>query len=775
MALHIEQEDTLRDAAKSSFNLFLGSGFSIHCKNANNLDLPLGNGLRDMVADHFLVPHLKSLSLSQICTVLQRTKRAELEEFLRRTFTVTTHDPRYDILKELSLSAVFTTNIDNLIPNVFASSQTHYLNDVLVNGPAFADRVAVDYIPLHGSVMHPEGFTFSPIEISSSFTEDRAKWGYLIQRLERTPTVFCGYRMEDAGVLASLNPALSGGRARKSRWILLHDSSSAERDYFSALGFNLITGSTLEFLEWLATQRPVAITVETTTKNLPRSLVVDSYRVPALAAVPVRTIRDFYLGSAPSWSDIFSNRIPKTSHFGAVSEAIHSKRDVAVLGLFASGKSTLMMQLASEFSFAGTKLVCSSLTLERAKLLTRTINDHPTLIFMDDFTDHMAAFNHLASVPNIQVVGFERNYAYDNVSHLVDGKNLRVVECTELNEEDLQTLFESIPPELRRPSLITPSTNEGVKPSLFEIVETNMIQPTLRQQAGKMLVDLEKSNPLQHDFFVMCCYVHECRTPVSYDMAHAFLSSNVSSYEQVYEQVTSLDKLVLTNADVELLDTEQDYFVPRSSLVSRAVVESVAATPFKRVLLNFKERLSPLRISHYDVFKRKAFDERFVSRAFVDTSEGLRYYEDLIKSDESPFLYQQAALYLMRRKRYKDAFLWIDKAIELSRNRIPSIRNSFADILFRANIGLAHSKDPVVIRTLKESMDILNQCYMYDKRKNYHALRFGEQAIQYWNVMEDADAKQYLSTASKWLKEETRRSPWHRDTRRLLVKVSALV
>jgi hypothetical protein len=72
-------------------------------------------------------------------------------------------------------------------------------------------------------------------------------------------------------------------------------------------------------------------------------------------------------------------------------------------------------------------------------------------------------------------------------------------------------------------------------------------------------------------------------------------------------------------------------------------------------------------------------------------------------------------------------------------------------------------------------MDILAECYIYDKRKNYHAMRFGEQAVQYWDVYKNEAGREYLITARKWLFEESNRSPWHRGTAELLKSVNTLL
>ena len=259
---------------------------------------------------------------------------------------------------------------------------------------------------------------------------------------------------------------------------------------------------------------------------------------------------------------------------------------------------------------------------------------------------------------------------------------------------------------------------------------------------------------------------------MSFDIANAFLRPDIRDYSDVYEYVKQLRSLIV-EYEGELIDSAQDYFTPRSSIVSEAVLETVGSASFKRVLTRFHDHVSTYRIVRFDVFHQQAYDEKFAMKAFPDWREGLAYYEKLCSKDSSPYLKQQGALYLARQRRYSEAFSWIDDAVLKSSGRIPSIRNSHAIILFRANINQPDKHSRIVSETLKRSMTILAECYSFDKRKIYHAMTFGEQAIEYWRAYRDDVAKEYLETAKKWLDREVKSTPWHRNLRDLAKQVQA--
>jgi tetratricopeptide (TPR) repeat protein len=167
------------------------------------------------------------------------------------------------------------------------------------------------------------------------------------------------------------------------------------------------------------------------------------------------------------------------------------------------------------------------------------------------------------------------------------------------------------------------------------------------------------------------------------------------------------------------------------------------------------------------VFRRRGFDCSFALRAFPEWKNGKEFYERIMFRDQSPYLLQQEALYLSHKKRFKEAFAVIDEAVQMTRNRNPTIRHSHAIILFQANIN-GPANDPVVVQTLQRSMTILKECYEYDKRKTYHALKFADHALRYREIYGGAAAAEYLQIAVRWLQEEVRRTPWNRDAKRLL-------
>lgn len=768
----IENENSFKQALKYGVNFFVGSGFSVLAKDGDGRKLPIGHELASELVSEFKIQDAASLDLSRISTILEYDNKSAFYAYIKKRFNVNEFDEKYCVLEKLNIKSIFTTNVDNLIHKIFASSDQFYLNDINLRGPTFGDRSAIDYIALHGSILDDNrSISFSSRDLAASFSTNPDSWRFLVNRLQTFPSIFWGHSIEDAGVLEALSPSPVDGINHKEKWLLLRSSTDGGTiNYFKALGFQIIIADTSQILEYLDSLIIVPTPGFVKAKATAREIFPQEV-MPEPGTVPVRPIIDFYLGAAPSWSDIYSGRLHKTIHLSKNCDAINSGKHTIVVGLPACGKTTLMMQVAAETPFHGYKLVCENISLEKAHLMVSKLGTEKALLFIDNFCDSVEAFQYFFERPNIQLVGYDRDYNFDIISHKIDKARCQMIDVTELPPHDIQEIFSKIPKEIKGSRFCLPVTSEGISPSLFEIMESNIVQGTLHNRFHNALREIEQKDAVLLDFLLVCSYVHKSRIPVSMDMLLAFFRDVVVDYSEIYSMRERL-KTMITDYAGELNDDSQDYFVPRSTIVAEAIIEEAPHDALKRVLLRFHKEVSHYRIHRYDIFKRQAYDADLMRRAFPQWHEGLEFYKAVCSiGNQSPYLYQQCALYLANKRRFTEAFDWIDDAIMRSNGKIPSIRNSHAVILFKANIDRQET-DGTVQKTLKQSMDILTECYGYDKRKTYHALVYADQALKYFDVYADNIAVGYLETAKRWLTEEYKKSPWHRNVKRLLNMVN---
>ena len=760
--MKIENENTFLAALNNELNLFVGAGFSTLARDSRGNHLPVGSQLHEEIVELFKLPG--NLSLPQIATILNSSRKAEFQTYLKSRFTVDEFDQRYRIIEKLPLHSIFTTNIDNLLYEIYKDGMTSYLNDLDMRGATFSGRNAVKLFTLHGCILDDSReLAFDATDLSSAYAREPDRWHYLTEALESAPTLFCGYSLADSGTLTSLHPSSVNSRDLSDKWItVLPGTDEGTLDYFRALKFQIIECDTGDLLDYFNTHYNPS---DAPTPETPTHVLFPEWAIPDVGSVPVRPIFDYLRGAPPTWYDVYSTQLSTTSHHARVRNALNSKRHTLITGIPGSGKTTLMMQVLKDFPFTGHKLLCDAPTLERARFILNRLGNSEALIGIDNFADDLEGLNELIKAPNIQVLGCDEIYWLEIVSHRLPRDRMHVIDVTDLSDEDTQNIIDRIPSDIRHGLRSNRTLEVDQATSIFEIVEAHISYATLAQRYRSILRILEKQDIRLLEFLLVCAYVHSCRTPISVDMLFAFFRGTEVGYSDFHDLRNRLTGIVVDYVG-QFDDGAQDYYAPRSRLLSQAVINQATAKQLKDVIARFHNQVSSYRIHRYDVFRRRAFDHELMRRVFENWEEGLIFYQDCYYKERTPYILQQGALYLSRKRRFQEAFQMIDQSLSISNHRIPSIWNSHARILFQANIDRQETNG-IVKKTLQESMEILKECYAYDQRKAYHAQIFADQSLSYDYRYGREEAQGYLETALSWLGEERVKSHWNREVVRL--------
>lgn len=225
ITVRIEHEGSFVKALSTGCNLFLGSGFSVLARNADNIHMPVGDELGNELRAAFNLDPLRELDLPQLCTIIAVDQGDELTEFLRHRFTVQNFDPRYNSLKRIHIKTIFTTNIDDLLQLVYKDSDEVYLNDVDFAGTAIFNQFAIDLVMLHGSVRNRNRpLRFRTFDVVSSFGADPDRWMFLRQRLHERPTIFLGYSLRDTATLQAIRSETPTSGISGECWIQVRPS-----------------------------------------------------------------------------------------------------------------------------------------------------------------------------------------------------------------------------------------------------------------------------------------------------------------------------------------------------------------------------------------------------------------------------------------------------------------------------------------------------------------------------------------------------------------------
>lgn len=478
--MEIQNEDLFIDAISNGINLFLGAGFSVLAK-AGDKALPTGDDLKNELIDHFNRVKPSKLSLAQLCQIISSTQRDEFYRYIKSRFTVTDFAPEYSNLERIYISSIFTTNIDDLIPKIFSLSDKYYINDILLRGPVIAGSSAIDYIPLHGSLSHgDERYDFSPLEISSSFSRDQDKWYGYIVRIQDTPTLYWGYRVDDAGVLQALGKSPLGERKRAHSWVVLRNKDTEAAEYYSSLGFQIIIADTIELLKYFGEfpEKKNSSSRQTLFgKRFPE------YGIPALTTIPVRSINEFYLGAEPTWYDIYSGKIHETSYFISAKNIISGKKHLVLIGGAVTGKTTLLRQLATQTTGFGVLLYIEEITPEKARLICREIDteDIPVIAFIDNAADASEAIQIMVKSKNFKIVAAERDYMFDSVAHRFPSAQFEILDISFLKPIDIQAIENRIPAGIDRRPYVRASDplNPDMEPTFLEFYSLTIMENSL--------------------------------------------------------------------------------------------------------------------------------------------------------------------------------------------------------------------------------------------------------------------------------------------------------
>ncbi len=774
--MEIKNKNSLIHAMKTGINVFVGAGFSLYAYDKKKQNLPSGNGLADELKSMF---NVKASSLSMISTILQRKAKTEFKAFLTERFSVDSYKSFYNNLNLVNVKSYFTTNIDNLIPKIVsAENSKRFINDLLVNGEN-ADANRINYLPLHGCVENPENeYVFDVQSLATTFGNNSRIWSYLSNACEKNPTIFLGYSYSDNSVIQALSSYRTFENAQKEKWILLYNPTDDQIEFYEALDFTIIKGEIKEFLELLPN---ILDNEELSGKKNEEEEIRDIFKnnlVPLDNRNQVsRPIIDFFRGQVPIWSDILSNKIYRVSYYKQIQDSIYNQnRQTIVIGAPVSGKTTLAMLLAYNVQFEGVKLMYSGLTLSKVDFILKILGNLKALIFVENFTDNIEAFLKLSQAKNITVVGVDRSQFYSTVSHMLTPQMFDIINVTELSDNDIQGVFNSVPVEIKASSMKTKRKSKDIyaADSIYEFVIRNIKGQNIVERYKKIIHDLEHDDSNLMEFLLLCAYMHKCRVPLSIEVAYSYFS-DIYNYQDVLEMKDELeDMLSEFEGSNDLLDSSIEYYYPRTYFIAEAILKYSSPLLLKKIMSKVIDNVPKYLIYNFKTFRKFAFDSLLTAKAFVDWKDGMDFYKSAYLYDnENPYVLQQGALFLSKKKQYQEAFKWIDKAINSTNDKYFSIRNSHAIILFDANYELELNN--MVEEQLDRSMEILHKCYHDDSRKIFHAIVYADQAERYFIKANSEKTINYLQQAKKWLKEESSNNSWNYELKQRLSKVEKIL
>ena len=768
--ISIEHQNTLEHAFKHGVNLFVGAGFSTLAKDKKGKFLPVGAQLSEELASHF--GKNPKYNLPQICTILESSAQKEYYDYLVSRFTVGFVNPLYYNITRLNVKSIYTTNIDDLVIKIYKNRNDRFLNSQYEEGPS-TDSKAINYLALHGSVVsNPHRFVFDISSLANIYTDVPRIWNCLAREIEMRPTVFIGYGFSDTSVIQAITSQQHFQNLRKDIWVVLRKEDQQYADLYQSMGFKIIKADLIDFLSYLGDFNGLATNSDVEDE---RAMMLKEYMVPHTIQElsSQRSISEFYGGSAPRWSDILSNLLYKSHYYSVILNHIYDKKkkNVVIIGAPVTGKTTLMMQVAKDVHDIGLRLFFTSLTKQRAEYIVKLIDKDSAVLFIDNLYDSIDAISVLDK-PNIKLVCTERSHNYNIISHLIDEDTFNIVNVTSLNDMDLQGIYNNLPDSIRS-AYLKKETELSLygKDSIFEFVIRNVNIQNIRDRYREALKKLESDDRDLAEFLALCAYTHSCHIPLSSEMAYDYFDGfDFNDIFTLRQDANGIIKDYIPDDESDYVN--MDYYYPRSIYIAEVILNACSSSLLKDVLSTFISNIPSIRVCNYQVFRKYAFDKVKTLKAFENWKEGKGFYEKAFLYDrKNPYVLQQGALYLAQKKQFEEAFVWIERARNMTDDKYFSIRNSHAIILFNANI----EKNGNDVRAeLDRSMSILERCMNNDSRKRFHANVYGSQAIKYFKRYGDEKAKQYLQQAVEWLNKEIDHSVWDVETRKIRDEILCL-
>lgn len=714
---------------KHGFNVYLGAGFSVYAINDDGESLPLGNRINDKLIKLFQLDKTRGFNLSKTCQKIKKDSEGLLEKILKDTYRVCDFDNIYLELTKMPIKNIVTTNIDDLVERIYGSKESKIrISDSKIYGTLEKENM-VNLFKLHGSVTYPLGekMSFTEKELTDLFIRDKGLFESVTYKLAACPTIFWGTSLQDSNTLELISNSAVFAKNNMPKWIVVYPDEENRNliEDFEELGFYIIEADTKDLIIHLSKQSFTrhddddVYIYKKYRETFPGNFICNELKRSGVR----RPVVDFFSGAEPQISDIMSANVTKTSYYTEVLEQVLTNNITLITGIPGCGKSTLLMQLAFSNDISGHKFWFSNIIQQEAENLIQLVEeDRNVIVFVDNLYNSIDALQILNKVSNIKLVVAERALNFEHVKRYLPVSSNNIIDISNLNSMDIQNICKS----MNRSSADAISLMKNNKNiSLLEIVFFVSVNARIQDRIKLYIEDLQSfsENDLRVnllELFALVNYTSYCGVPISMDMLYFYYSEEIDTYEDILYALDKMNKIIVESEDTNEFDITQNYLVMRSKLFAEKSLNLLPREMMAEVLVKFLDNVSIHVIYRYDIFKRRAYDADITTRAF-DLEQGKNFYEKLLERNNSPYVKQQYALFLQRKKKLDLAWEQIDQAYTDCKKKIFSIANTHAIIMFEKNMEIKWKDDEELVllkRIIENSFSTLEFCITQDIRAN---------------------------------------------------------
>lgn len=710
MTEDITKDEALLNAITSEKAvLFLGSGALAESVLKNGNKSPLGNGLAELVFNHFYKDEQYEWeTLQQVSSNIHaKYGKKKLHEYLNSIFEGINPSRGIQRITEFKWSKIYTTNIDKAIETAYQRSSNKAKDIVSVIGSgdisASDPRTQTTLYKLHGCVSRPDVDLVFSLEEYAEYKDSHLKlFNQLSIDLVDSPVIFIGYSLIDSNfqsTLSTIKKYCSTTTKKNQYFFVGPNIKQSLADYLDANGFIYYNLGIEDFMEHLSN---LTAGKRTTLKDyfIEHTLNIDlfikgeldekeaynlskEYEFPSVElSKHVTKNTYFYKGSYPSWGDI--------------KHELDGKREILedlilsfelwynnpkfgfwlVTGASGDGKSTLMKRFAAEISsrignhilFAKSRSRLDPVELEN---LQRSVSK-PLVLFIDNITDRETKVNQLIdrfrkNKVNILIIGATRTSDwYANLNHFY----FKPVEFSldRLSDIEINNVLNRLEVHDSLGSLID-KTHEQRFETFKDHSDRELIVAMCEATSGLSLEEIIANeytglkSELAKIAYLHICLINQLRYRIPQSLFLRVLRLNFTT---VKNEVFDLTKNVIFSDEAD----ETDYLLrSRHSVIAEVVSKYYFKDDIKKIeylTAIFREHVpsNPLEAS----LIKKLYHHSTIKLLFSKIEIGVSCYDQLAREiPDNAYLLQQKALFLVNNTdNYLESIETIKEAIRLN-------------------------------------------------------------------------------------------------------------